>query len=127
MALGAEADRSLAAPARHGQHGHDPVARAKTLDLAADLDDGPGALDAQDMGETHRRIGHDAGPRVGVEAVDARRLQADQQLARTDFRGRHLLVTQHLGPAVLVDENRLHATTSSSASNSRTLGTTLVT
>ena len=63
-------------------------------------------IGAADVGEGHSRDHPGAGEQVQV--VDGRRPQFDQHLAGAWLRGRHILVAEHLRPAVLVKSHRLH-------------------
>ena len=64
----------------------------------------PGAVGAADVGQADPR---DPVADEEVEVVQGGRPQPDQHLARPGSGSRHLLVAEHLGPAVLVEANRL--------------------
>jgi hypothetical protein len=87
---------------------HDPLPRRPSADLVADRFDHPHGFLA---GDERRRAGparkavalHDIAP------AQARVLDPDQHLPRPWLGPRRLAQPQVLGPAIVVDEDRLHA------------------
>ena len=49
-----------------------------------------------------------AAPYIGIAMIDADRMVADEDLAGTDLRQRHLLETKPLEAAVLPEDNSFH-------------------
>ena len=69
------------------------------------------AMHAGPVGAEDARLGHrgEPPPQPDVETVERGGAQLDEHLAGARHRVGHLLVAQHLGPALLVDADRLHA------------------
>ena len=80
---------------------HDPLPR---IEARPALDDA-GAVGAEDP-RLGSRWAAAANPEVDV--VQGRGAEADQHLVRAGDRVRRIFVAEHLGPAVLVDPDRLH-------------------
>jgi hypothetical protein len=97
--------------ARVHQVRHHAVADLPAADALAERGDPPDRLDAEDERRLHVEA-RDAFAYVDVEVVEGARRDLDQHLARTGLRIVHLLDLQHVQPAELVEQHRLHRTTS---------------
>ena len=95
---------------RHDTRGGDPVAAAPASDLRPDRVDDAGAIDAGNKRQHRPAILLPTGAQAYVEdAIDGRRVHLDADFAGTRHRVRHILVAQHLGRTIFVDDNRLHS------------------
>ena len=96
-----------AAPAQAGEEAERAVAGRPLRDALAD-----GVHPADDLEARRVRHGHrearDAGADVDVEVVEGGRVDAQDDLAGTRLRVRHVLDAQHLGPAELVEAQGSH-------------------
>ena len=84
---------------------HDLVALGEAVDSLAEPDDDARSVGPEDPGL--RRRGKPAAE-PDVEVVEGGRPEADQHLAGARLRVGDVLVAENLGPAVLVDADRLH-------------------
>jgi len=82
----------------------DLVADRHSLDVRPDLVDDPRTVNARDGGRLERSAtGHEPGPDLPVDRVDARRPYGDADLARTGVRLRRLADDEDLRTAVLLE------------------------
>ena len=86
----------------------DPVTGPEPHDAGAHRIDLPGELDAELVGQRQRPARH-ACAQVDVEVVDPTGPHRDDHLARSGYRILELLVAQHVGGAVLVVADGVHA------------------
>ena len=92
-----------------GQPGgqHHALARAQSRDRRAQRGDLARDVATEDVGERYPQRGQ-AGPRPQVEVVQGARPHPHQGLARQGDRIGQVRGLEHLGPAVTVDDDRLH-------------------
>ena len=86
-------------------HRDGPVPHREAADVGADLGHRAGALVPDDVGHPGQVA---AQPVERVAALDADRLDVDQDVARTDHGVGHVLVAEHVGRPGLVVHRCLH-------------------
>lgn len=95
------------------QKAEDLVAGGEAVDVRGDVLDDARHVCPRDNRQVERRFrlpGHrgQSAAQVPVRRIDADRVHADEHLARPRLGNRHLVVTQNLGSAVLMEPDRPH-------------------